>query len=319
MPGLAVRDCLLRRLQMALLQGQHFPRQLFGFVLAGETRNAQQLIGHARHGRDDDDRKRLLRPVIRVRHNMRHAPHTLPAANRRSPEFQNTQSSFHKHHLTIFYNNEWISPIGHPQEGMAPAAVPSDRPRPGRPRPPARGWPLQRYLQAAPGQAAPGHPQGVALLYTTAPQASGPPLIGVNLSPCERQPGHPQGVACGSLKLTPMGPPLWPGCTHHLRYALVGSPTATVDALRAWSRSSIRSSTVSRPMERRMKSGVTPVSYCSSGVSCEWVVLAGWMISDLASPTLARWEKSSTLRINCLPASSPPLMPKPRIAPYPFV
>src|SRR5579885_2496554 len=255
MPGLAVRDCLLRRLQMALLQGQHFPRQLFGFVLAGETRNAQQLIGHARHGRDDDDRKRLLRPVIRVRHNMRHAPHTLPAANRRSPEFQNTQSSFHKHHLTIFYNNEWISPIGHPQEGMAPAAVPSDRPRPGRPRPPARGWPLQRYLQAAPGQAAPGHPQGVALLYTTAPQASGPPL--------------------------------WPGCTHHLRYALVGSPTATVDALRAWSRSSIRSSTVSRPMERRMKSGVTPVSYCSSGVSCEWVVLAGWMISDLASPTLA--------------------------------
>src|SRR5579885_2664324 len=154
-------------------------------------------------------------------------------------------------------------------------------------RPAARGWPLQRYLQAAPGQAAPGHPQGVDLLYTTAPQASGPPL--------------------------------WPGCTHHLRYALVGSPTATVDALRAWSRSSIRSSTVSRPMERRMKSGVTPVSYCSSGVSCEWVVLAGWMISDLASPTLARWEKSSTLRINCLPASSPPLMPKPRIAPYPFV
>src|SRR5579885_2121435 len=136
MPGLAVRDRLLRRLQMALLQGQHFPRQLFGFVLAGETRNAQQLIGHARHGRDDDDRKRLLRPVIRVRHNMRHAPHTLPAANRRSPEFQNTQSSFHKHHLTIFYNNEWISPIGHPQEGMAPAAVPS-----GRPRPPARGGP----------------------------------------------------------------------------------------------------------------------------------------------------------------------------------
>src|SRR5579884_797977 len=183
------------------------------------------------------------------------------------------------------------------------------------------------------GLAAAGHPQGVALLgvhLSRCERAAGHPqgvaLLGVHLSRCERAAGHPQGVAllyttAPQAARTPtciVGPSLAGGLvvpTHHLRYALVGSPTATVDTLRAWSRSSIRSSTVSRPMERRMKSGVTPVSYCSSGVSCEWVVLAGWMMSDLASPTLARWEKSSTLRINCLPASRPPLMPKPRIAP----
>jgi len=41
----------------------------------------------------------------------------------------------------------------------------------------------------------------------------------------------------------------------------------------------------------------------------------GWMMSDLASPTFARCEKSSMCRINCIPASSPPLMPKPTMAP----
>src|SRR5579885_2207840 len=49
--------------------------------------------------------------------------------------------------------------------------------------------------------AAPGHPQGVALLYTTPLYAerghvySRATPIGVNLSPCEGQAGHPQGVA----------------------------------------------------------------------------------------------------------------------------
>ena len=49
-----------------------------------------------------------------------------------------------------------------------------------------------------------------------------------------------------------------------------------------------------------MKSGVTPVAACSSSVNCEWVVLAGWMISDLASPTFARSEKSFTSLIKRL-------------------
>ena len=64
---------------------------------------------------------------------------------------------------------------------------------------------------------------------------------------------------------------------HSISYTLTfaGSLVARVADLSAWSRSSIKSSSVSRPTERRMKSGVTPVSNCSPGVSCECVVLAG--------------------------------------------
>ena len=43
------------------------------------------------------------------------------------------------------------------------------------------------------------------------------------------------------------------------------------------------------PTERRIISGVTPVSACSSMVSCEWVVEAGWMTRDLESPMWATW------------------------------
>ena len=75
------------------------------------------------------------------------------------------------------------------------------------------------------------------------------------------------------------------------------------------------SSIDSRPIERRTKSSVTPVSSCSSAVSCECVVVAGWMQSDLASPMLARCENSFVLSTNRRPASRPPLMPKPTIAP----
>ena len=74
------------------------------------------------------------------------------------------------------------------------------------------------------------------------------------------------------------------------------------------------SRTSSMPIERRTNSGVTPVCACSSGVSCEWVVVAGWMISDFASPMFARWLNSLTLLISFRPASLPPLMPKPTIA-----
>ena len=73
----------------------------------------------------------------------------------------------------------------------------------------------------------------------------------------------------------------------------------------------------SMPIDRRTNSGVTPVCACSSGVSCECVVVAGWMISDFASPMFARWLNSLTLLISLTPASLPPLMPKPTIAALP--
>jgi hypothetical protein len=44
-------------------------------------------------------------------------------------------------------------------------------------------------------------------------------------------------------------------------------------------------------MERRTSSGRTPPLRRSSSESCECVVEAGWMTSDLASPTFARSEK----------------------------
>ncbi len=64
------------------------------------------------------------------------------------------------------------------------------------------------------------------------------------------------------------------------------------------------------PTERRTSSGVTPVAACSSTESCGWVVEAGWMTSDLASPMLARSEKSFSALMKLLPALKPPLMPK---------
>ena len=79
------------------------------------------------------------------------------------------------------------------------------------------------------------------------------------------------------------------------------------------------SSTCSSPTESRTKSSVTPVASCSSGVSCWCVVDAGWITRLFASPMFARCEKSLTGSMNFFPASSPPLMPKPMIAPQPAV
>ena len=70
-------------------------------------------------------------------------------------------------------------------------------------------------------------------------------------------------------------------------------------------------------MHKRTSSGDTPVVTCSSGVSCEWVVDAGWIARLRTSPTLVRWLNSSKPSMNRFPASSPPLMPKARIAPLP--
>ena len=52
-------------------------------------------------------------------------------------------------------------------------------------------------------------------------------------------------------------------------------------------------------------------------LSWEWVVEAGWMISDFASPTLARCVKSFTLFTTESPASRPPLTPKTTTPPKP--
>ncbi len=57
----------------------------------------------------------------------------------------------------------------------------------------------------------------------------------------------------------------------------------------AWSRSQRMSSMSSIPIERRMKSGVTPAAACSAGESWARVVLAGWIARLFASPTFARW------------------------------
>jgi cysteine desulfurase len=51
--------------------------------------------------------------------------------------------------------------------------------------------------------------------------------------------------------------------------------TSTQALFRAWSKSSSRSSMVSMPTDRRIKSPLTPVSSCSASVSCWWVVEAG--------------------------------------------
>src|SRR6185369_1748900 len=68
-------------------------------------------------------------------------------------------------------------------------------------------------------------------------------------------------------------------------------------------KSSMRSWASSVPMLRRTKSGVTPVAACSSSVSCWCVVVLGWMMRLLLSPTLARWLKSFTRLISVRPAS----------------
>lgn len=67
-----------------------------------------------------------------------------------------------------------------------------------------------------------------------------------------------------------------------------------------------------------MRSGVMPVALSSASLSCAWVVEAGWMIKDLASPTLASKEKMLSLVISALPAASPPVKPIVKIAPTPF-
>ena len=59
----------------------------------------------------------------------------------------------------------------------------------------------------------------------------------------------------------------------------------------------------SMPTDRRTVSCVTPAAASSSSLSCEWVVDAGWIASDFASPMFARWLNSFSDSMNFLPAS----------------
>ena len=78
------------------------------------------------------------------------------------------------------------------------------------------------------------------------------------------------------------------------------------------------SSIPSSPTARRTRPGVTPVVSCSSGVSCEWVVEAGWITRLRTSPMLATWLCSSSASTNFWPASLPPCSSKVSTAPAPF-
>ena len=78
------------------------------------------------------------------------------------------------------------------------------------------------------------------------------------------------------------------------------------------------SSIDSRPTDRRISPGFTPVVSCSSSVSWLWVVDAGWMTSERTSPMLARWLCSSSASTKRLPASRPPLSTNAGTEPAPF-
>ena len=81
--------------------------------------------------------------------------------------------------------------------------------------------------------------------------------------------------------------------------------------------SQIMSSMFSMPTEMRIVSSPTPAAARSSGGTCWWVVLAGWITRVLASPTLARWLESSTPSMKATPASYPPATPKVNTDPGP--
>ncbi len=82
-----------------------------------------------------------------------------------------------------------------------------------------------------------------------------------------------------------------------------------LDAAKPASRSARMSSMPSRPTASRISPGVTPDSSCSSGVSCEWVVEAGWI------PASARrrcWPRDCAARAHPRRCARPPGHPRSR-------
>ena len=61
-----------------------------------------------------------------------------------------------------------------------------------------------------------------------------------------------------------------------------------------------------------------PATASASASMRWWVVLAGWITSDFASPMFARWENSDKLSMKARPAARPPFNSKLSTAPAPF-
>src|ERR1700682_4075039 len=80
-------------------------------------------------------------------------------------------------------------------------------------------------------------------------------------------------------------------------------PHDEVYALSACSRSAIRSSLSSMPIDRRTTSGAAPDFTWAAASSWLWVVEAGWITSERVSPTLARCENSFRFDTRLTPAS----------------
>src|SRR6185436_20488364 len=83
------------------------------------------------------------------------------------------------------------------------------------------------------------------------------------------------------------------------------------------SRSQIRSSIASVPTDNLIVPGPTPAARSSASSSCRCVVLAGWMIRLLESPTFARCDHRVTPRMKSCPAARPPRQSKENTAPAP--
>ena len=86
----------------------------------------------------------------------------------------------------------------------------------------------------------------------------------------------------------------------------------------ASSSASIRSSIFSVPMLRRIVEGYRCCSSSSSGLSWEWVVVAGCITNDFTSATLARSENILRWSMKAHASFSPPLMSKVKMLPAPL-
>ena len=69
------------------------------------------------------------------------------------------------------------------------------------------------------------------------------------------------------------------------------------------------------PTESRIVPGPTPAARSSSSSSCRCVVLAGWMMRLLESPTFARCDHNVTPRMKSCPAARPPWQSNENTAP----
>ena len=181
------------------------------------------------------------------------------------------------------------------------------------------GPPRPRHLPGAPARALPLVAAALPAATRSAerPAALGwrPPAVRPRTRP-PAPPGHaavhrPAGLA-GSSPWSP-----GPGPVHHLDVGQVagassrdarrsGDRSSYAAASIAWSTSQTMSSRVSSPTETRTMSSRHPGPAQPSSSSRRWVVEAGWMISVLASPTLARCEHSSQASMKRRPASRPP-------------